>query len=796
MKKRSMAAIAAAVGAIAAIIPSRVNADSTIDYDPVVTVVGDGSALSAGNGYTTSIDVFNNSVAGQVSPLASQSYSGLITTDSTAEGALANNPAVADAAAAGTSYGGAAYVFSAGYSGTDNTATSTVNRVVGNMTVSSAGITNPTLGASYSNSVAYETLGSTAGSIRGAVGDNTASNIWTAGTGSGFTGSFRYWNNNIQDSGQATYNGGALGLESNTRTIQVRNGQLYGSSDTGNYIGISAIGIGTPENTAQNPDQSTSVLLFQTGTNSANVSPYSFLLIDNPNNPNTPTVTNGSTQVSIPYNVAYVADNGDPSGVNTDTVAGIEKWVYSPSTLTNNGWSLAYVIGDSADSGTTDNKGGYFGLAGQLLTNANTANDQVLLYGTTFATTTAGGSLEQFTDSLQATTATAADASEVTLATAPANYEFRGVALAPIVGPPNLTWDNAGGTGDGVTWDINNNQNWNNGPAPAVYTDGAAVTFNDTNNGHYAVTLNTTVSPGSVTVNSTGDYTISGSGSIAGTGSLTKSGSGTLTLATANAYTGGTNVSAGLLVIDRTSSTTSALPAGALTISGGEVQLATNVTQGSQSANAPVTPPTSNVNITSLSISGNGTLDIGNNHIIIDYSGTDPISSIAALITSGYNATGTHWTGAGITSSAAEANSGSYGIGYADAADPGNPAGLSSGQIEIMYTLLGDANLDDKVNGSDFTLMATNFNDSVTNGWDKGDFNYSGTVNGDDFVLLANNFNDFASQSAIAGADLAAIDAFAGSNGISLTSVPEPASTGLLAAGAVALLSRKRARRR
>ena len=74
---------------------------------------------------------------------------------------------------------------------------------------------------------------------------------------------------------------------------------------------------------------------------------------------------------------------------------------------------------------------------------------------------------------------------------------------------------------------------------------------------------------------------------------------------------------------------------------------------------------------------------------------------------------------------------------------------LPPGQIEIMYTLLGDANLDGKVNGTDFNLMATNFNQAVTDGWDKGDFNYDGKVNGSDFVLLADNFNQFASQSAV-----------------------------------------------
>jgi autotransporter-associated beta strand protein len=231
-----------------------------------------------------------------------------------------------------------------------------------------------------------------------------------------------------------------------------------------------------------------------------------------------------------------------------------------------------------------------------------------------------------------------------------------------------------------------------------------------------------------------------------------------------------------------------------VTIAGGTLQLATNVTAGSQSANTPVTAPASNVTLSSLAISGNGTLDIGNNHIIINYGGgSDPIASIAKWIADGAYGTGTTvtWTGTGITSSAAASNP-SYGIGYADASDSGNPAGLAAGQIEIMYTLLGDANLDGKVNGSDFNLMATNFNQAVTAGWDKGDFNYDGKVNGNDFVLLAANFNQFASQSSVSSADAAALDAFAAANGISLNSVPEPASAGLLAVGVVSMLGRRR----
>jgi hypothetical protein len=131
-----------------------------------------------------------------------------------------------------------------------------------------------------------------------------------------------------------------------------------------------------------------------------------------------------------------------------------------------------------------------------------------------------------------------------------------------------------------------------------------------------------------------------------------------------------------------------------------------------------------------------------NNEVLINYgAGPDPISTIVGWIAGGY--AGGSWNGSGINSSIAKTNS-SYGLGYADSADAGNPANLSSGQIEILYTLLGDANLDGKVNGTDFTLMASNFNDSVSAGWDRGDFNYDGAVNGNDFLLMADNFNHFA----------------------------------------------------
>ena len=144
----------------------------------------------------------------------------------------------------------------------------------------------------------------------------------------------------------------------------------------------------------------------------------------------------------------------------------------------------------------------------------------------------------------------------------------------------------------------------------------------------------------------------------------------------------------------------------------------------------------------------------------------------------------------------AQSNSTSYGIGYADSADPGNPAGLPSGTIEIKYTLLGDANLDGVVNAIDFGIMAANFNKGVT-GWDKGDFNYDNVVSAIDFGDLAANFNKGASGIAVGPGALSdpALVAFAQANGL-MADVPEPVSIGLFALGFCPLLQRRRSKAR
>ena len=180
----------------------------------------------------------------------------------------------------------------------------------------------------------------------------------------------------------------------------------------------------------------------------------------------------------------------------------------------------------------------------------------------------------------------------------------------------------------------------------------------------------------------------------------------------------------------------SAFNIAALTLTGGTLQFAAGA---------------GGFTVTSLTITGNAALDLGNNQLVINYgSNTDPISTIAGYLKSGRN--GGSWNGAGILSSAAALNPG-YALGYADGAE-GIVGGLSSGQIEIKYTLLGDATLSGSVTGNDFTILLGNLGKSfLASGqpvaWDDGDFEYTGSVTGNDFTDLLGNLGKSATGAAV-----------------------------------------------
>jgi autotransporter-associated beta strand protein len=116
--------------------------------------------------------------------------------------------------------------------------------------------------------------------------------------------------------------------------------------------------------------------------------------------------------------------------------------------------------------------------------------------------------------------------------------------LAPPA-PANLRWNANGNIG---IWDTGISTNWINlaNSQQTVFNAGSQVLFDDTVGLPASVTVNGTVSPGLVTVNSsTNNYTFSGSGSISGAGSLVKQGSSALTLNVPGGFTGPVTISGG-----------------------------------------------------------------------------------------------------------------------------------------------------------------------------------------------------------------------------------------------------------
>jgi hypothetical protein len=206
-------------------------------------------------------------------------------------------------------------------------------------------------------------------------------------------------------------------------------------------------------------------------------------------------------------------------------------------------------------------------------------------------------------------------------------------------------------------------------------------------------------------------------------------------------------------------------------------------------------------------LSDSGTLDVTANDVDLQNGGPNALATITALVKQGFN-NGT-WTGTGITSSTAAADTSHLtAIGVILNNQSGMALYTSGHQLDgftptaandvlVKYTYYGDANLDGKVDGSDYSLIDNGYQMDKTNpnaltGWYNGDFNYDGIVNGSDYTLIDNAFNSQGTSltSVIADPEAIVTAEFGGSGAAS--QVPEPTGAVVLGSLSVAMLGRRR----
>jgi fibronectin-binding autotransporter adhesin len=241
--------------------------------------------------------------------------------------------------------------------------------------------------------------------------------------------------------------------------------------------------------------------------------------------------------------------------------------------------------------------------------------------------------------------------------------------------------------------------------------------------------LLSTVSTGTVDLGTNGSLAFGASntasltfaGRIIGTGNVAKVGTGIETLTGSNTFTGTTIVQSGKLVL------------------------------------RPNAQP---------AVLTGGGADIEHGRILFDYAGgTDNAGTIQSLLTAAH---ASNFASGQFRSSTATS---SKGLGWVD--------DTTNSQVNVAEALYGDSNIDGKVDLTDFTFLAANFNGSGKT-WLQGDYNYDGNVDLTDFTFLAANFNQ-------------TLPSDGGGSSVG-SMVPEPASMLSVSALAGSLILRRRRR--
>ncbi|HSY18735.1 MAG TPA: hypothetical protein VK815_10390 [Candidatus Acidoferrales bacterium] len=292
----------------------------------------------------------------------------------------------------------AGYAATPGTASVAGTAAASVNRVVAAVNVHGVIDTTTALTDAYGGS-----------DVR-SVASTDGTNFWLGGTSSGTSGGTRYATLGTTFSTQIS------STPANVRVGGIFGNQLYESSGSSGFTGVSTVGAGVPTTAG------TTVTILPGLSIS---SPEDFWFKDS--------------------STLYVADdNAVGSG------GGIEKWTFNGLV-----WALQYILTNAPCRG---------------LTGIVDRNGNAMLYATT-ANVASGNTLITVTD-----TGSSATAATI-LATASVNTAFRGVAFAP--GIPRLSVANTGNSviiswpSPSTGWTLQTNDNlvtgtWGNYPGPVI----------------------------------------------------------------------------------------------------------------------------------------------------------------------------------------------------------------------------------------------------------------------------------------------------------------------------------------
>ena len=280
---------------------------------------------------------------------------------------------------------------------------------------------------------------------------------------------------------------------------------------------------------------------------------------------------------------------------------------------------------------------------------------------------------------------------------------------------------------------------------------------------------------------------------VIGSGTQTTSlvvSSGSLALPVANTFTGGTTVNGGTLLVNNTSG--SALGTGNVTLNGGTLVgsgfITGSVSGGSGSLTRSI--PVRRERIPSAPSPSAASPPMPTSTLAFDLAAPGGTNDLLA-VTGGVTLNG------GKLSVTSQSTTGVASLGYYEVLSYGSLTGSTSGIVlpavanNVLYTLdtfenpgfidihrgfIGDANDDGKVDLNDLNVVLNNLG-TTNSSWGKGNFDGGTTIDLTDLNDVLNNLGtSIASGSAV----------------VATTATPEPASLGILALGAAALIARRR----